>query len=163
MAIQIDGTSIREPNYSGRLMSVGNISTQWAYLEYLVANTIWWLLKVDKPTGMILTGGLDMIPRINMAINLARHLKADRRILEALEVTRKSIQGGLADRRNIAVHGVFSSSDGSPIVTVEVHRGKGDRKRIPLSDEELIKTGKDISSTIDVLLAAMKPLGINYH
>lgn len=158
-----DPTNSSEPNYTARLISVGNICTQWAYLEYLVANTIWWLLKVDRPTGMILTGGLDMIPRINMAINLARHLKADRRILEALEATRKAVQGGLADRRNIAVHGVFSSRDGSPIVTVEVHRGKGDRKRTPLPDEELSNIGKDISSTIDGLLASMKPLGINYN
>jgi hypothetical protein len=89
-----------------RLTQIGNICAQWSELEYLFATTIWVLLKLDMDTGKIVTGGLDMLPRANMAINLARHRQAPKEILDALLTARKAIQDGLDIRRNRAVHGV---------------------------------------------------------
>ena len=57
------------------LVQIGNIAAQWSHLEYKLAQTIWILLGLEEGTGKIVTGGLDMLPRINMAINLSRHLR----------------------------------------------------------------------------------------
>lgn len=148
------------PEIAARLQAVGNICTQWAYLEYLFANVIWWLLKIDKETGIIITGGLDIRPRAGMAINLARHLKADRRLIEALTKARDEI-GSLSDRRNRAVHGVSFSREGDETVMVEVHRGKGSRKAEPLATNELFAIGSEISVVATGLIAVLKSLEIN--
>jgi hypothetical protein len=71
------------------LMHIGFICVAWAELENKFSQTIWATLRVDIETGKIITGGLDMVPRANMAINLARHKKAPRYIIKALERARK--------------------------------------------------------------------------
>lgn len=127
-----------------RLTQVGNICAQWSNLEYQFAHVIWVLLALDMDTGAIVTGGLDMLPRANMAINLARHLQAPRELITALEKARKQIQDGLDVRRNRAVHGVQFYHEGGDDLYVEVHRGKGGRGRKLLPDQELADLGREI-------------------
>jgi hypothetical protein len=133
---------------------------QWSNLEYQIAHCIWWMLRLMPETGKIVTGGLDMLPRLNMAINLARHLNAPKPLLDQLIATRAAIQDGLDIRRNKAVHGVhFRVGDDEPLV--EVHRGKGDRKAKPFPVSELASLGSELnklsSALSSLLYGLIKP------
>ena len=145
---------------SARLTLVGNICTQWSHIEYQIATVIWWLLKLDRDTGMIVTGGLDMLPRMNMAINLCRHLKADAKLDSALLATRKAIQDGLDGERNRAVHGVWFDLRGDGAHGVEVHRGKGGRQRHYVSGDELLGTGTALNTVSSALSVVLDEVGI---
>lgn len=136
------------------LIQIGNIAAQWSHLEYKLAQTIWILLGLDEGTGKIVTGGLDMLPRVNMAINLSRHLKAPRSLIDLLVKVRKELQDKLQEERNRAIHGVhFHGSQGE--LLVEVHRGKGDRTRKPLPESDLNETGNRLHELGTELTAAV--------
>lgn len=141
----------------------GQVCNKWAYLEYLLSNVIWWMLKLDKPTGMIVTGGLDMLPRLNMAINLGRHLKVDRKLITVLIELRGALQNDLIDRRNLIVHGVRSSWDGDDEVHAEVHRGKGARVPQRLDVDHLISVSLELGALQKKLIDVIDPFGVNQH
>lgn len=128
-------------------MKVGNICAVWSSIEYLVALTIWELLHLDYETGQIITGGTDMLPRLNMAIALAEQLKAGRPLITALRSLRKTLQDGLDQRRNQAVHGVNRITKGKHLV--EMHRGtfRGSPRELPIAS---------LQQTIDDLMAAYR-------
>ena len=136
------------------LVQIGNIAAQWSHLEYKLAQTIWILLGLEEGTGKIVTGGLDMLPRINMAINLSRHLKAPRCLTELLVKIRKELQESLQEERNRAIHGVQFHGPGGEL-QVEVHRGKGDRTRQSLPEATLNQTGKRLHELGTELTAAV--------
>jgi hypothetical protein len=52
MAMHKDETKI--------LITIGHMCRQWSYLEYLLANIIWHLLKIDRNTGAIVTASFDI-------------------------------------------------------------------------------------------------------
>jgi hypothetical protein len=135
--------------------AIGLVCGEWSTLEYNLSIVIWRLLGLDPDTGKIVTGGLDLLPRVNMAINLARHVKQNRATIAALERARKTVQDGLDARRNQAVHGVhFAEDDGS--TTVEVHRGKGGRNPVTI-------TGDAYSNLADEIRAVRKQLQTDLH
>lgn len=122
---------------------VGVICLEWSALEYYFAIVIWRLLGLDPPTGKIVTGGLGLLPRVNMAVALARHLKCNRQTIAAMVQARKAIQDGLDIRRNQAVHGVhFAEDDGT--TTVETHRGKGGRDPVPITSDDYHRLAAEI-------------------
>lgn len=145
-----------------RLVQIGNICNQWSYLEYLFSNVIWWLLKIDRETGMIVTGGMDILPRANMAINLAKHLKADSKLINALSEARKSIQNDLGDKRNTAVHGVYFRTPNDE-TKVEMHRGKGAFEKQDFSNEQLRDVGRNIQAVHKKLVPVLLSLGIKWE
>lgn len=126
-----------------RLFHIGHICAQWADVEYTFACAIWHMLGLDDETGKIVTGGLDMLPRANMAINLSNHQKQDSRFTKALKEARAAIQDGLDTKRNRAVHGVHFF-DANLNLYVEVHRGKGGRDRTELTEEDLNEIGRTL-------------------
>lgn len=65
------------------------------------------LEDLPNERGAIIYGGLGMLPRFNMAINLVRHHKAAQHITRSLV----DIQDGIAQKRNQAVHGVHGDAD----------------------------------------------------
>jgi hypothetical protein len=69
-----------------------------------------------------------------MAIALARHVKAGRGITTPLIQLRKTIQEGLDQQRNQAVHGINIMVDGK--WAVEMHRGsrRGPARPLPIAD-----------------------------
>jgi len=83
------------------------------------------MLRVDRETGVILTGGLSISARIGVAIKLAEHLASPQSAILALKAAQKSLNRGLEDRRNQVVHGsrVFDPNDPA-VDLVETHRGK---------------------------------------
>lgn len=146
----------------------GNVCHQWSYLDLLLSKAVWHLLDLDKETGIIVTGGMDMLPRVNMGVALARHLKSDRRLLGALIDARKSIQGkgktdGLLYKRNRVVHGVYSSNDNAVHPMIETHRGAGNRKRHPITPDEIKEVGSSIFATSGKLIEVFELLGIDTH
>lgn len=143
--------------------NTGIICSLWSYLEYILSNIIWNLLSLDKEIGNIVTGGRDILPKINMAIALADRLNADRELRCALVDVRKQLQSGLQDQRNAAVHGVYSSNETALKPRRETHRGKGSGQAKDVDVAELEAVVRDIQKAIDTLLPSCERLGINIH
>jgi hypothetical protein len=133
-----------EPS-SKRMAHIGSLCLQWSYLEYIIAAIIWKQLNFDMPVGKIVTGGLDMLPRLNMAINLCRELKTDSRIERGLVAARKALQSGLQDDRNMVVHGQHWLITGNA-PSIEVQHGKGTRQPKIFTDQDIYKLVEDIAA-----------------
>ena len=96
------------------LAGIGHICLQWALLEQTVLFVIASAetLPIDKVYPRYC--GLDMLPRLNMAIGLTREAKWPVRLTRPLVEIRTALQrggGGIADRRNLFVHGVHKLTD----------------------------------------------------
>lgn len=72
-------------------------------------------------------------------------------MLKALETARKTIQDGLDQRRNQAIHGIHYPAGVAGASMIEVHRGKGSGRRERISLVELERLCDDLK-------AARKPL-----
>ncbi len=127
------------------MCAIGNVCGQWSNIEYQVAHIIWFMLDLNMDVGKIITGGLDMQPRLNVAILLARQLGAPRYVIKGLTDARKAIQDGLDIERNRAVHGVSFPSDNLLVQMVEVHRGKGPRTPQEVPVAQLNRLGDDLA------------------
>lgn len=94
----------------------------------------------------IIFGGLDMQPRVNMALILAREAKWPQPLLKRIEAVRHALQRDgekLAERRNQVVHGVHSDSEIPAHFKLTMVRWKGP------------KTTQDVSIT-DVRALALR-------
>lgn len=129
------------------LACIGHICVQWALLEAYGANIIWALLPVGYDTGAVITGGMDMLPRYNAAIALAEHKHAPTPAIQKLKAIRKTLQDGLADRRNQAVHGIHSAVEGDPSkIRLTMLRWKGSKRDEERSTQDLHQTSQDTRS-----------------
>lgn len=126
------------------LASIGHICVQWALLETLVANIIWAELVMDHETGAIVTGGLDIFPRVNMAIRLAHHKKVPRPAIHHLDNIRKALQSGLGDRRNQAIHGVHAEASDPGATALTMLRWPEPKRTQEVSIEDLYQTSQEI-------------------
>lgn len=142
--------------YASRMAKVGYICGVWANFEAIVAFAIWYMLKLDMETGKIVTGGLDMRPRANMAVTLARHLKAPAELTQALIDARKALDDGLEKRRNLVVHGTQSLME-DPSLGIEfvMHRGKNRGPQI-FTDAALDQLTNDLTDAYYALEAVVK-------
>ncbi len=144
-----------------RNVQIGNICWQWAHLEYLIALAAWSLLRIDNDTGRLITGGMNILPRVNLALNLARHLKAPQQAQKALKETRKALQKGLDERRNRVVHGHRFLDRADPQAEfVEMHRGKNAGVKVRQTNKDLAQLGRDIADTARALHQAMLESGV---
>ncbi len=139
------------------MMHTGSICFQWSALEHLLAAAIWRLLKLDQETGAIVTGGLDILPRINMAIALAHHLKAKRQVTTLLKDTRTVIQESLLKRRNLAVHGILVMDPETGDGIMEMHRGGKRHHWMPVA--ELDALANEINALNKTLNAGLQEAG----
>ena len=138
-----------------RLTIVGNICHQWANIEYQLASAIWSLLGVDEATGIILTAGLMMRPRVDMAVKLAKHLDAPQRAINALVEVQKALADDLENRRNQAVHGVrFINLNDPASEYFEMHRGKPKGRHLQ-TNESLKLLGQELGALGTKLNAEM--------
>jgi len=146
-----------------RNTQIGNICWQWAHLEYLIALAIWAMLRIDHETGKVVTGGLDIKPRVNMAINLGHHLRAPKEAIQALIDVRTALDDDLITKRNRAVHGHRLLDPDDPTADlVEVHRGKGDRKRSPQTNQDLRALGIHVKAVADALKEKLDSSGVYF-
>lgn len=144
-----------------RNLQIGNICIQWSHLEFLAAIAIWSMLRIDEKTGKIITGGLDLLPRLKMAHQLAVHLNAPMQARNSFKAAKQAVQHRLLDRRNLVIHGHRLSEKGNPWVeTFEVHRGKNSGTKQPLSNSDIAQIGKDIAAVHKALHQALRESGL---
>jgi len=85
-----------------------------------------------------------MLPRFNMAINLARHHNAPRHITNELAAIRKALQDGIAERRNQAVHGAHADTDVLDEVQLTMVRWPHPKRTQTVKLEDLLGLAQDI-------------------
>lgn len=102
------------------------------------------LEDIPHDKGAVIYGGLDMIPRFHMAINLAEYHNAPLHIKKELRAVRKALQDGLADKRNQAVHGAHSDAGVMDAVQLTMVRWKGNKRRETKTLEDFMKLSEEI-------------------
>lgn len=149
--------------YNDRARLSGHINFQYSYLDYLISKFIWALLEIEKPAGVILTGGMDIRPKLDIAIELAEHFNKFEKIRALLKKlkNRGDNPNGFIQSRNIIVHGIYSSRDGDPTVMIESHRSKRLREKKPIKIEFLQKTLDEITKSAKDLCGLMQAEGLN--
>ena len=93
--------------------------------------------------GEIIFGGLDILPRVGMAINLARYAKIPNPLVNRIVAVRKGLQDGLADRRNQVVHGAHKNLENGG-TTVTMVRWRGDKRSRIITTKDLYDLGHEI-------------------
>jgi len=148
-----------------RATLVGHICTQYSFLDYLISNILWSFLNLDKEAGMIVTGNMDIRPKIDMAISLSIHFKKIDDVRSTLQKIKNnsSKDNGFISKRNQIIHGIHSSRDNDPTVMVEAHRKKGHRQRQPMTVEYIEETHLEIASVNKELAALLEKNKINVH
>jgi hypothetical protein len=141
-------------------MQVGLVCNQWAYLEWLVEVTHWWLIGLlNKPIeGRIITGGLSieqLLKRVCSLSHLRINVAADR---EALEAIKKRVDA-VADERHLAVHGVRAVQPDNRITGI-VSRGNYKGQPQQLSTIRLGTLNTELAAIIDELEPLLHRLGI---
>mgnify|MGYP006897128245 CR=1 FL=1 len=74
-----------DKNHTDIMACIGYICVQWALLEQILLQTIFVMQDLESTEGEICFGGLDIQPRVNLAINLAKHQKAPKKIINELK------------------------------------------------------------------------------
>jgi len=98
------------------LACIGHLCLQWALLEQCLLAIIAAAENQSLEKCYARFGSLDMLKRVNMAITVTREAKWPRRLTAPLKEIRTALQrggGGLADQRNLFVHGVHEPT-GTP-------------------------------------------------
>lgn len=88
-----------------------------------------------------------MIPRLGMAITLAEEAKWPLHLTKRLRKIREDIQGrqGLAEKRNMFVHGAHEIGEGDGEFHLTMSRWKGDRTRTTVTSLEASELGSRLS------------------
>jgi hypothetical protein len=111
------------------LVEIGKICVHWAYLEFLLEVTYWWIFNLHNrhEEGRILTGSLS-IELLSGRVRDLAHLKiADPVDREVLSAVAKRIDV-IKDDRNLAVHGVRAML---PDKSVHAWAARGKYKHAP--------------------------------
>jgi hypothetical protein len=148
--------------YQSPIRLIGHVCIFWSQLENAIAKIIWRMLKIEDETiGKIVTGGLDMRPRINMAVTLARHIGLPNDHIAILEQVRTNVEA-FSEERNLVIHGVMMTdeADGKLRLNLETHRGK--RRGVPqeITDERIANLGFQIVAEVYRLFPVLKSMGI---
>ena len=126
------------------LSTIGHVCLQWSLLELTLLALLSDMEGIDLEKGEMIFGGLDMKPRINMAIGLARHHKLPRPLQNELTAIRKVIQKDLTERRNQAVHGAHGETDVLGSYRLRMSRYSAPKKLQSVSYEDMMALTEDI-------------------
>lgn len=113
------------------LAAIGHICLQWSRLEHSLLILIGTIENMPAEKAYLAFAGLDMIPRVNMAITLAQENKLPRRMIGDLKGIRRELQkdgSNLANRRNMFVHGVHKFGDAAGEYVLTMSRWRGDKR-----------------------------------
>lgn len=128
------------------LCTIGHICLQWALLEQTILFIIGAIENVPIQKAFVMFAGLDMLPRLTMAINLAQEAKLPHlRFIKPLQDIRKEIREGLSDRRNLFVHGSHQLTEQQGEYVLVMSRWKGDKQRQTVSLLDGAKLSQDIA------------------
>lgn len=113
------------------LCCIGHICLQWALLEQNILGVI--ACAENLPIDKVFTryAGKDMLPRLNLAISLANEAKWPQRFVRPLKAIRTALQEngeGLADKRNLFVHGVHYPTANHEEFGLVMARWRGDKR-----------------------------------
>ena len=122
---------------------IGDVCLQWARLEMTMIALICQIEPMETEKAYIIFGGLDIVPRANMAINLARYNKLPTSLVKRITAIRKALQGGLDKRRNQVVHGAHRETQGAE-VTLTMVRWQGEKRHQKLSSQDISLLAKDV-------------------
>lgn len=128
------------------LSTIGHVCLQWSLLELTLLALLSDMEGIDLEKGEIIFGGLDIKPRINMAITLGTRHKLPPPMLKELRAVRKVIQDELMDRRNQAVHGAHGESELLGTYNLRMSRWPAPKKLQPVSYENMIALTEEINA-----------------
>jgi len=153
-----------QKHMTNRNVQIGNICSQFAHLELLLAQAIWSALGLTEEAGLSVTGSLNIEARARLAVELCEKQGKPKQVVEELRRVRKELQASkVIERRNHAIHGHrFPNPDDPASEFVVVHRGKDAGVKIKRTDAELAQVGKDIAALHTPLFAAMADAGMTY-
>ena len=126
------------------LSSIGHVCLQWSLLELTLLAFLSSLEEIDVEKGEIIFGGLDIKPRINMAITLATQHNLPLPMLKELRAIRKVIQQDLTERRNQAIHGAHGESAVLGTYNLRMSRWPAPKRLQPVSYEDMIALSSEI-------------------
>jgi len=126
------------------LSSIGHVCLQWSLLELTLLALLSNMEDMDIEKGEVIFGGLDIKPRVNMAISLGTRHKLPPPLLAELRAIRKVIQVDLMDRRNQAVHGAHGESELLGTYQLRMSRWPAPKKLQPVSYESMIALSEEI-------------------
>jgi len=141
------------------MASIGHVCLQWALLEMTILAVLDALEDMPHERGAIVWGGLDMLPRFHMAINLAQFHKAPHAIPLELRAIRKALQDGIADGRNQAVHGAHKDSGVLDSVQLTMVRWPEPRRTQTVTLEDMFKLSEDIHALQRRCYAVFEAIG----
>jgi hypothetical protein len=119
------------------MAAIGHVCLQWSRLEMAVLGLLVAIELTEFEKGALLFGHLDLQPRVNMALNLARAKKLPPPVLGRITAVRQRLQkGGLADRRNQVVHGAHRDMEGVE-TTLTMIRWKGEKRSRRMTAAEI--------------------------
>jgi hypothetical protein len=133
---------------------VGLLCTQWAYLEWLLELTLWWLLGLlNRPReGRIVSAGLPievLAKRVSDLAGMRITHPGELAIIDSVRVRIVEI----LDERNLAVHGVRSlQPDNTVLAAVARGKYKNDPQRM-----SLIRLGT-LNAEVESILAELELL-----
>ena len=140
---------------------IGHICVQWALLENNLLGLTGIISNMPIEEAYIVFGGLDMRPRLNMAVNLSRHHKLHPPLLKRLLAVRDAVSKNKIDeKRNRAIHGVHQISEKPLHVSLTMARWSGDKRTTDVSIADLHKSGFDILDLAQEVWAIIQAYGI---
>lgn len=117
--------------------AIGHVCVQWSRLEMTIFGLLITIEPMEWEKATIVFGGLDLLPRVNLAIALARHVKLPQRFVKRIEDIRRVLQkDGLSERRNQVVHGAHREMENFG-TTLTMLRWKGERRSQTLSAKDI--------------------------
>ncbi|EPJ53725.1 MAG: hypothetical protein OFPI_09270 [Osedax symbiont Rs2] len=150
-----------EYNIGKQIDLTGTIYAQYVYFDYLVSSVIWHLLKVNKDLGMMVTGNLDIQPKIDMALDIAIYKKELREIQTKLTLFKHSTidSEGIFSKRNQIVQGMPSFL----ALDLEEVSDNVPAKRTELSLEYYEKVHDEICEINHDIVMLMQDCNISVH
>ncbi|HTN15575.1 MAG TPA: hypothetical protein VL094_12305 [Sphingomonadaceae bacterium] len=109
------------------MAAIGHVCLQWARLEMALLAVIYTIEGVPMEKGELIYGGLDIIPRVNMAVRLAEYHRLPQPLKKRLINARKQLQNDLSERRNQIVHGAHRDAD-DDTTTLTMVRWRGEKR-----------------------------------
>ncbi len=129
------------------MAGVGHVCLQWSLLEHLILGLLATIERMDLDKVYLVFGSLDMKPRLDMSINLARAKKVPVSIVKRIEAVRTALRDErLADQRNQAVHGVHKASDQPNSIQLTMPRWSGPRRTETISEMDLYRVATRLSA-----------------
>lgn len=126
--------------------AIGHICLQWSLLETAILAVISAIEALPTNKVFLLFGGLDMKPRLRIALNLARQPGIPSVFAKRLKAVQKALDDGLDEERHQAVHGVhFYPSDVPDKVRITMTRWHEPKRTQDKSAHDLFLTGAKIS------------------